>query len=179
MFEAATETPAFLGCPQHMPKALPGGFDGTEPATPSEEAKKLDPQNTNAAKSVVRPQRLSDIGMSMEKRVTTDENGVVTRIHYAGIRHLTGCTRAAQLWEIVIAKAEREDGGKDSHINIFRDHERIFSGTAFFGLSAAADVAISMMIRKIIGDVDKKYRDHFRTIRRATATVAAENGGQA
>ena len=32
MFEAATETPAFLGCPQHMPKQLPSGFDGTEPA---------------------------------------------------------------------------------------------------------------------------------------------------
>ena len=28
--EAATETPAFLGCPVHMPKQLPGGFDGTE-----------------------------------------------------------------------------------------------------------------------------------------------------
>lgn len=37
--EAATETPAFLGCPQHMPTKLPGGFDGTEPA-PSDEAKK-------------------------------------------------------------------------------------------------------------------------------------------
>lgn len=32
MFEAATETPVSLGCPQHMPKKLPGGFDGTEPA---------------------------------------------------------------------------------------------------------------------------------------------------
>lgn len=31
MFEAATETPAFLGCPAHMPKTLPSGFDGTEP----------------------------------------------------------------------------------------------------------------------------------------------------
>lgn len=30
--EAATETPAFLGCPQHMPKQLPSGFDGTFPA---------------------------------------------------------------------------------------------------------------------------------------------------
>ena len=39
MFEAATETPAFLGCPQHMPKQLPSGFDGVEPA-PSDEAKK-------------------------------------------------------------------------------------------------------------------------------------------
>lgn len=37
--ETATETPAFLGCPQHMPTKLPGGFDGTEPA-PSDEAKK-------------------------------------------------------------------------------------------------------------------------------------------
>ena len=32
MFERATETPAFLGCPQHMPTHLPGGFDGVEPA---------------------------------------------------------------------------------------------------------------------------------------------------
>ena len=31
MFERATETPAFLGCPQHMPKKLPSGFDGVEP----------------------------------------------------------------------------------------------------------------------------------------------------
>ena len=31
MFEAATELPAFMGCPQHLPKALPGGFDGTGP----------------------------------------------------------------------------------------------------------------------------------------------------
>ena len=37
MFEAATETPAFLGCPQHMPKQLPGGFDGTAPS-PEERA---------------------------------------------------------------------------------------------------------------------------------------------
>ena len=29
--EAATELPAFLGCPQHMPTHLPGGFDGVEP----------------------------------------------------------------------------------------------------------------------------------------------------
>lgn len=39
MFEAATETPAFLGCPQHMPTHLPGGFDGMEPASPSDDAK--------------------------------------------------------------------------------------------------------------------------------------------
>ena len=39
MFESATETPAFLGCPQHMPTQLPSGFDGVEPASPSDEAK--------------------------------------------------------------------------------------------------------------------------------------------
>ena len=33
--EAATETPAFLGCPQHMPVKLPGGFDGAEPGEKS------------------------------------------------------------------------------------------------------------------------------------------------
>ena len=37
MFERATETPAFLGCPAHMPKQLPSGFDGTEPS-PEERA---------------------------------------------------------------------------------------------------------------------------------------------
>ena len=30
MFERATETQVFLGCPQHMPTHLPGGFDGVE-----------------------------------------------------------------------------------------------------------------------------------------------------
>lgn len=40
MFEAATETPAFLGCPQHLPKTLPGGFNGTEPANDKEELQK-------------------------------------------------------------------------------------------------------------------------------------------
>ena len=33
MFERGTETPAFLGCPQHMPVKLPGGFDGVGSAT--------------------------------------------------------------------------------------------------------------------------------------------------
>lgn len=31
MFECAPETPAFLGCPQHMPTHILGGFDGVEP----------------------------------------------------------------------------------------------------------------------------------------------------
>ena len=39
MFEAATELPAFLGCPSLGPKTLPSGFYGVEPASPSDEAK--------------------------------------------------------------------------------------------------------------------------------------------
>lgn len=35
MQEASTETPAFLGCPQHMPTKLPSGFDGVEPGEKS------------------------------------------------------------------------------------------------------------------------------------------------
>ena len=117
--------------------------------------------------TVVRPQLLSDIGMVMDKRVTTDENGIVTRIRYAGIRHIAS-NRQAQLWEIDVAKC---DAG--SHITCSRDHESVFSGVAFFGINLAADVGISMMIRKIIGDTAKKHRDHFRLIRRATATTKA------
>ena len=39
MFEAATELPAFLGCPAHMPTHLPGGFDGVEPVEDEKAAK--------------------------------------------------------------------------------------------------------------------------------------------
>lgn len=39
MFEAATELQAFLGCPQHMPKQLPSGFDGVEPGEDKKAAK--------------------------------------------------------------------------------------------------------------------------------------------
>ena len=39
MFEAATELPAFLGCPAHMPKQLPSGFDGVEPGEVKKAAK--------------------------------------------------------------------------------------------------------------------------------------------
>lgn len=156
--EASTdEPPAVSGCPSLGPKVFPSGADGTEQA----------PEKQQPQTAVVRPQRLDDIGMKMEKRVTTDENGVETRIHYAGIRHVTA-ERPAQLWEIDVAKCDT-----GSHITCWRDHERVFSGSAFFGLSQAADVAISMMIRKIIGDTKKKYRDHFRMIRRNTAETKA------
>ena len=141
---------------------FPSGADGTEPAAIEHAPEKQQPQMT-----VVRAQRLGDIGMVMDKRVSKGENGVVTRIHYAGIRHVSAA-RPAQLWEIDVVK---DDTG--SHITCRRDHERVFSGEAFFGLSHAADVAISMMIRKIIGDTEKKHRDHFRRIRRNTAETKA------
>ena len=144
-------------CPSLGPEVFPSGADGTEPA----------PENRQPPIHVVRPQLLSDIGMVMDKRVKKGEDGIVTRIHYAGIRHVDA-NRSAQLWEIDVTKCE-----SGSHITCWRDHERVFSGVAFFGLSHAADVAIYMMIRKIIGDTEKKHRDHFRTIRRNTAETKA------
>ena len=39
MFEAATELPAFLGCPSLGPKTLPSGFDGVEPGEDKKAAK--------------------------------------------------------------------------------------------------------------------------------------------
>lgn len=164
LHEAATEEPATVGCPSLAPGKV---IVHDEPAA-EEQHPEMRP---------VRPQMLTDIGMPMDKRVSRDENGEVVRIHYAGIRHLFG-TRPAQLWEIVVAKHETGDDGKASHITVFRDHERVFSGSAFFGLSQAADVAISMMIRKIIGDTDKKYLDHFRKIRKATAMTKAAQAGE-
>ena len=146
--------------------ALPPGADGT-PSAEETQQPELRP---------VRPQTLDDIGMQMDKRVSRDANGVVVRIDYAGIRHMNG-THPFQIWEIYVAKYETIDHGNASHVTVFRDHERIFSGTAFFGLSQAADVAISIMIRKIIGDTDKKYRERFRRISNASAmTMAAQSG---
>lgn len=120
----------------------------------------------------VRPQTLDDIGMTMDKRVSRDANGEVVRIDFAGIRHLNG-TRPYQLWGICVSKNDTGNDGTASHISVFRDHEIVFSGTAFFGLEAAADVAISMMIRKIIGNTAKRYRDRFRNIRKPTAMTKA------
>ena len=125
----------------------------------------------------VRPQTLDDIGMQMDKRVSRDANGEVVRIDFAGIRHLNG-KHPFQIWEIYVAKYDMVNDGTASHISVLRDHERIFSGTAFFGLSQAAECAISIMIRKIIGDTDKKYRERFRRIRKPTAMTKAAQAGE-
>ena len=168
LHEAATEEPsAPVSAAPRGVTTLPPGADGTPPAEATQQPE-LRP---------VRQQKLEDIGMTMDKRVFLDENGEIVRINYAGIRHLFGI-RPAQLWEIVVAKHETGDDGKASHITVLRDHERVFSGSAFFGLQAAADIAISMMIRKIIGDVSKKHRDHFRNIRKATAMTKAAQAGE-
>ena len=149
------------------PATLPPGADGTPPAEETQQPE-LRP---------VRPQTLDDIGMQMDKRVSLDANGEIVRIDFAGIRHLNG-THPFQIWEIHVSKHDTGNDGTASHISVLRDHELIFSGSAFFGLEAAADVAISMMIRKIIGDTVKKYRDKFRRIRKTTAMTNAAKSGE-
>ena len=169
LHEAATEEP-MTGATGVSPvgvSTLQSGADGTPPAE-EEQQPELRP---------VRPQTLDDIGMQMDKRVSRDANGEVVRIDFAGIRHLNG-KHPFQIWEIYVAKYDMVNDGTASHISVLRDHERIFSGTAFFGLEAAADVAISMMIRKIIGDTAKKYRERFRRIRKPTAMTKAAQAGE-
>ena len=48
--EAATETPALLGCPQHMPTHLPGGFDGVEPVKKSKSEVEVEELKKRGAK---------------------------------------------------------------------------------------------------------------------------------
>ena len=165
LHEAATEEPTVVASAPSP--TLPSGADGTPPAE-EEQQPELRP---------VRPQTLDGIGMQMDKRVSRDANGKVVRIDFAGIRHLNG-THPFQIWEIYVSKHDTGNDGTASHISVLRDHELIFSGTAFFGLEAAAEVAISMMIRKIIGDTAKKYRDRFRKIRKPTGMTKAAQAGE-
>ena len=163
----ATSTVHLNSSPSPVFSTLPSGADGTPPAE----------DDQHPEMRPVRPQTLDDIGMTMDKRVSRDANGEVVRIDFAGIRHLNG-TRPYQLWGICVSKNDTGNDGTASHISVFRDHEIVFSGTAFFGLEAAADVAISMMIRKIIGNTAKRYRDHFRRIRKPTAMTKAAKSGE-
>ena len=66
--EAATETPASLGCPQHMPTHLPCGFDGAEPA--QKKRSDLEKMN-NLLRNRLR--KISDIADKAVMGIRTDE----------------------------------------------------------------------------------------------------------
>ena len=69
--EAATETPTFLGCPQHMPTHLPGGFDGVEPA--SKKRSDLEKLNDLLLERLMRIRRISDDAI-MDVRTDKEHN---------------------------------------------------------------------------------------------------------
>ena len=82
--EAATETPAFLGCPQHMPTHLPGGFDGVEPAP----KKRSDLEKMNDLLRN-RLRKISDVADKAVMGIRTDEEH--------NIALLGACTEIRQL----------------------------------------------------------------------------------
>ena len=84
MFERGTETPAFLGCPQHMPTHLPGGFDGVEP----EQKKRSDLEKMNNLLRN-RLRKISDIADKAVMGIRTDEGH--------NIALLGACTEIRQL----------------------------------------------------------------------------------
>ena len=138
--EAATETPALLGCPQHMPTHLPGGLDGTEPG-----------------EDVVNPSRLDDIGMQMDRTTVVDDDGVVCKIRRAGVL-MIGIGRPAQLWEVDATKHPTY-----CRVMVFCDHKPIFDGKAFGkNLHRAGLLGLAVMIRFI-----KIQRKHQRKNRKA------------
>ena len=71
MFERATETPAFLGCPQHMPTHIPGGFDGVEPAP--KKRSDLEKMNDLLLERLRRIRRISDDAI-MDVRTDEEHN---------------------------------------------------------------------------------------------------------
>ena len=71
MFERATETPAVLGCPQHMPTHLPCGFDGVEPAP--KKRSDLEKMNDLLLERLRRIRRISDDAI-MDVRTDEEHN---------------------------------------------------------------------------------------------------------
>ena len=57
MFEAATELPAFMGCPALGPKTLPSGFEGTEPGG-AQGGEGVSPAQTDDDREVARQKRV-------------------------------------------------------------------------------------------------------------------------
>ena len=150
--EAATEEPAFLGCPQHMPKTLPSGFDGTEPLR---SARRSDPtvvgRDVPGAPEVVNPSRLDDIGMQMDKTTVVDDDGVVCKIRRAGVL-MMGIGRPAQLWEIDATKHPTY-----CRVMVFCDHRPIFEGKAFGkNIHRAGLLGLAVMIRFI--QIQRKHQ---------------------
>ena len=65
MFERATELPAAFGCPAHMPKQLPSGFDGTEPGEKSKSEVEVEQRKPSMDFGSFRVVRFAIPGMSM------------------------------------------------------------------------------------------------------------------
>ena len=161
IYEAATEEPATLGCPSLVPGTV---VVHDEPGAAAQQ-----PQL-----KAIRPQRLDDIGMMMDKSYVVGKENVIEKIRFAGIRHPVSFG-PAQLWEIVVSR----DGDEPRvHFQIFKDHIEVVAGSVASGaVERTGDLAISMMIRMIIGNTKKKLANHYRTIRRPTATAKAKKGG--
>ena len=147
--EAATETPAFLGCQQHMPTHLQSGFDGAEPGDGR--------ARTPAAPEIVNPSRLDDIGMQMDKTTVVDDDGVVCKIRRAGVL-MMGIGRPAQLWEVDATKHPTY-----CRVMVYCDHRLIFDGKAFGkNLHRAGLLGLAVMIWFI-----QAQRKHQRKNRKA------------
>ena len=99
----ATETPAFLGCPQHMPTHLPSGFDGVEP----EEDAKAKKQKEYFRK------HFSFCDGVFPIRFTNTEDGQMASCWING-RHFT----------LDLDNNERDDGGHDCAA-VIRDNGKV------------------------------------------------------
>ena len=112
--EAATETPAFLGCPQHMPTHLPSGFDGVEPGdgrarTPA--APKMD--DKAAKQKEYFRKHFSFCDGLFPIRFTNTEDGQMASCWING-RHFT----------LDLDNNERDDGGHDCAA-VIRDNGKV------------------------------------------------------
>ena len=158
--EAASETPAFLGCPQHMPTHLPGGFDGVEPGEKSKSEVEVEQRNFEKSTVWLRastsdPSRLDDIGMQMDRMTVVDDDGVVCKIRRAGVL-MMGIGRPAQLWEVDATKHPTY-----CRVMVYCDHRPIFDGKAFGkNIHRAGLLGLAVMIRFI--QAQRKHQRHCR-----------------
>ena len=145
MFERGTETPAFLGCTQHMPNTLPGGFDGVEPEDTVPAAPSLRGADTVGA-DVTAP-RISTGEAAAKRSLEWCEGaaGTVEELKACNDRSRERLTEVLSIAEKVLINTVHSDGYAPGQYG--KDYRK-------FGKALSE---IRKLVKDSIGDVDPDY----------------------
>ena len=179
MFEAATELPAFLGCPALGPKPLPGGFDGTEPGNDVHGLHGLNPDQ-NQCKSVKsvdennKRKHSMDFGRFHVTRAAIPGRTVLTFRRKQDVEEKHGSLVPGR---IIIAEIFKQDVGGNNVANYFvlksympgESPRVLFSGQTWVSMSKTE----KMVYKMVKCDIKETQRRHISRKRKRDAAKAA------